>query len=93
MYESIPPIILKPDYSDKPKLTTSKEKKKSRRSILLHTSSSPYKYQTISFDTINSVYNATLPNLKNDDDIQDVIMIFNLLSNGFSVYFCIKVVI
>ncbi|CAH1736440.1 unnamed protein product [Aphis gossypii] len=72
VYKVIPPIILKTDFNDKPKLITS-EGSKSRRSILLHSSSQPYKYQTIDFDTIKHVYNETLPNSFKDDNIQEEI--------------------
>lgn len=51
------------------------EGSKSRRSILLHSSSQPYKYQNIDFDTIKYVYNETLPNSFKDDNIQEVIII------------------
>ncbi|XP_026805336.1 uncharacterized protein LOC113548583 [Rhopalosiphum maidis] len=71
VYKIIPPIILKTDFSDKPKLMTSEGSNKSRRSILLHSSSQPYKYQTIDFDTIKQVYNETLPNHFKNDNIQD----------------------
>ncbi|XP_022172378.1 uncharacterized protein LOC111035164 [Myzus persicae] len=71
VYKIISPIILKTDFSDKPKLMTSKESNKSRRSILLHSLSQPYKYQTINFDTIRCVYNETLPNPIKEDNIQE----------------------
>ncbi|XP_015380561.1 PREDICTED: uncharacterized protein LOC107174212 [Diuraphis noxia] len=71
VYKIIPPIILKTDFSDKPKLMASKESNKSRRSILLHSSSQPYKYQTINIDTIRCVYNETLPKPIKEDYIQD----------------------
>ncbi|XP_001944251.2 uncharacterized protein LOC100166290 [Acyrthosiphon pisum] len=74
VYKIIPPIILKTDFSDKPKLMTSKERNKSRRSILLHSSSQPYKYQTINVDTIRGVYNETLPNPIKEDNTQDEIV-------------------
>ncbi|XP_060875809.1 uncharacterized protein LOC132949066 [Metopolophium dirhodum] len=74
VYKIIPPIILKTDFSDKPKLMTSKESNKSRRSILLHSSSQPYKYQTINVNTIRGVYNETLPNPIKEDNIQDEIV-------------------
>jgi len=83
VYNIIPPIILKTDFSDKPKLMPSKESNKSRRSILLHSSSQPYKYQTINVDTIRCVYSETLPNLIRGDNIQDVIIIINY----FNIYF------
>jgi len=57
----------------------SKESNKSRRSILLHSSSQPYKYQTINIDTIRCVYNETLPKPIKEDYIQDVINIPNQL--------------
>ncbi|CAI6361446.1 unnamed protein product [Macrosiphum euphorbiae] len=69
VYKVIPPIILKTDLSDKPKLMTSKESNKSRRSILLHSSSQPYKYQTINVDAIRGVYNETLSNPNIQDEI------------------------
>lgn len=80
VYKVISPIILKTDFSDKPKLMTSKESNKSRRSILLHSSSQPYKYQTINIDAIRGVYNETLSN----PNIQDVIIIINYV-NTYSV--------
>lgn len=59
----------------------SKESNKSRRSILLHSSSQPYKYQTINIDTIRYVYNETLPKpIKEDYIIQDVINIINYVN-------------
>jgi len=79
VYKIIPPIIFKTDFSDKPKLMTSKESNKSRRSILLHSSSQPYKYQTINVDTIKGVYNKTLPNPIEEDNIQDVNIIITML--------------
>jgi len=80
VYKIIPPIILKTDFSDIPKLMTSKESNKSRRSILLHSSSEPYKYQTINVDTIRGVYNETLPNSIKEDNKQDVIIIINYVN-------------
>ncbi|XP_025194944.1 uncharacterized protein LOC112594398 [Melanaphis sacchari] len=71
VYKNIPPIIFKTDFSDKPKPMTSEGSNKSRRSILLHSSSQPYKYQTIDFDTIKRVYNETLPNPFKDENVQD----------------------
>jgi len=78
VYKIIPPVILKTDFSDNPKLMTSEGSNKSRRSILLHSSSQPYKYQTINFDTIKQVYNETLPNHLKNDNIQDVIIILSI---------------
>lgn len=83
VYNIIPPIILKTDFSDKPKLMPSKESNKSRRSILLHSSCEPYKYQTINVDTIRCVYSETLPNLIREDNIQDVIIIINYVNINF----------
>lgn len=55
------PVILKTNFTDNSYIMTSEITKKSRRSVLLHCSSEPYKYQIISSDGIENVYRATLP--------------------------------
>lgn len=72
-----PPIVLKPDYIEKPKSVTSEHKKNSRRSFLLHCSDKSFIYQKLSFDEIKEVYKATLPN-QDKVAIHDVIIIFNI---------------
>lgn len=48
--------------------------KKSRRSMLLHCSSEPYKYQIISLNDIENVYRATTSNQNNDPQSEDVVI-------------------
>lgn len=55
--------------------------KKSRRSVLLHCSSEPYKYQIISFNDIENVYWATTSNQNNDAQSEDVIIIMITIYN------------
>lgn len=85
VYMKITPIILNTEFSSKPKLMTSEYNKKSRRSISIACNSKPYTYQTMSYDDIKGVYEATLSN-QNKVDIQDVIMKFNQIT----LIFCLK---
>lgn len=72
VYQKIPPIILKTDFTDELKSISSGDNKKTRRSILLQCST-PYEYQNISFDKIKEVYMATLLN-QNEVTVQNVIL-------------------
>lgn len=76
VYIKMTPIILNTEFSNKPKLMTSEYNKKSRRSISIACNNKPYTYQTMSYDDIKDIYEATLSN-RNDVDTQDVIMKFN----------------
>lgn len=75
MYTKTAPIVLRPDCPDVPKLITLEDKKKSRRSTLLHCASEPFCYQALSFDNIKEVYRDTLQN-QNEVNIHVIIFIF-----------------
>lgn len=55
VYKNVSPIILKTDLTDTP-LKVPEGSKKSRRSILLHSTSKPYSYQSVSIGEIKDVY-------------------------------------
>lgn len=72
--KKIPPIIFKTNLINKPKFGSSENRRKSRRSILLH-SSKPCAYQILYIDYINDVYRDLLPN-QIKINIQNVILVF-----------------
>ncbi|VVC42039.1 HAUS augmin-like complex subunit 6, N-terminal [Cinara cedri] len=66
VYKRTSPIVLRPDCPDTPKLITLEDKRKSRRSTLLHCASEPFCYQSLSFNDIKEVYKNTLQNQNED---------------------------
>lgn len=70
------PIVLNTEFSNKPKLMTSEYNKKSRRSISIACNNKSYTYQTMSYDDIKEIYEATLLN-RNEENTQNVIIKFN----------------
>lgn len=80
LYKKIAPVILKTNFTDKSHVLTPEITKKSRRSVLLHCNSEPYKYQIISSDDIGNVYRATFPSSNQNNDAQSENVIIILVS-------------
>lgn len=74
VYTKKPSIDFKTDFTDKPAVKSSENKRYSRRSMLLQ-SNQPYVNQNIPFDKIKEIYKATLP--KPQQDMLEVIITIN----------------